>query len=142
VHAGQQTPTRARPSAGSTRPTGGTGVPIAPGAAGRPGTAHERARSVRRARSQRRSEALTSPLRDGTAAKPSRFTTRAVEHTAWHPAKAAVDLSATHDASAIATTASAAVPASARISAPTPAVAGWPAATPGLIAPSYKLSRS
>ena len=42
-------------------------------------------------------------------------------------------VSATHDASAIATTASAAVPPSARISAPTAAVAGWPAATPGLI---------
>src|SRR6476619_3325094 len=41
-------------------------------------------------------------------------------------------VSATHDASAIATTASAAVPPSARISTPTSAVAGCPAATPGL----------
>ena len=48
-------------------------------------------------------------------------------------------VSATHEASAIATTASAAVPPSARISTPTSAVAGCPAATPGLMRPSYKL---
>src|SRR5207342_222051 len=41
-------------------------------------------------------------------------------------------VSPTHDASAIATTASAAVPPSERISAPTSVVAGWPAAIPGL----------
>ena len=51
-------------------------------------------------------------------------------------------VSATHDASAIATTASAAVPPSARTSAPTSAVAGCPAATPGLMSPSYKLSQA
>ena len=46
-------------------------------------------------------------------------------------------VSATHDASAIATTASTAVPPSARISEPTSAVAGCPAATPGFTGPRY-----
>jgi hypothetical protein len=50
---------------------------------------------------------------------------------AWQPARSPLmTVSATHEASAIATTASAAVPPSARISMPTSAVAGCPAATP------------
>ena len=50
---------------------------------------------------------------------------------AWQPAsRPLITVSATHDASAIATTASAAVPPSARISAPTAAVAGCPPRLP------------
>ena len=62
----------------------------------------------------------------GTAANPSRFDTRDPSNTiAWQPASSPlITVSATHDASPIATTASAAVPPSARISAPTSAVAG------------------
>src|SRR3990172_1890254 len=76
-----------------------------------------------------------SPAPEGTAANPSRFMTRDPSNTtAWHPdSRPLITVSATQDASAIATTESAAVPPSARISAPTSAVAGWPAATPARI---------
>jgi hypothetical protein len=77
-----------------------------------------------------------SPSPEGTAAKPSTFATREPSKTiAWQPASSPLmTVSATHEASPIATTASAAVPPSARIPIPTSAVAGWPAATPARIA--------
>ncbi len=99
-----------------------------PSAAGRPGTAHDAAPIAYTTSSSPNAmgSSASSAEADGTAANPSRFMTLVPSNTmAWQPARRPlITVSATQDASAIATTASAAVPPSARISAPTSAVAG------------------
>ena len=103
-------------------------------AAGSPGTAQE-AGPIEYGTSSSPNGTSTSesvPCPEGTAANPSRFLTDDPSKTiAWQPERRPlITVSATAEASAIATIASPAVPPSAKISAPASAVVACPAATP------------
>ncbi len=135
-----RSPSRASRSAGSTRRGQGMRPPASQSAlspAGTPGTAHDAGPTAYSTTSSPKcmGRSRISPTWLGTATKQSRRPARLPSHqiACPPPRSPVITVSATHAARPIATTASAAVPPSPRISAPTPAVAVFPAATPARI---------